>query len=150
MHPWLHTIKSLFEKDRSVSLGSSKLYACMHMQLLSHVQLFVNPWTVAHQTPLSMGFFRQEYWMGLPCPPPRDPPNPGILKLSLLHLLLRQTDSLPLTHLGSPVNHIPEVKVMLRVDGSLYAVSYCEHESGRTYSHSLLKGAIKFLSSCYC
>ena len=36
------------------------------------------PWTVAPQAPLSMGFSRQEYWSGLPCPPPGDLPNPGI------------------------------------------------------------------------
>ena len=36
------------------------------------------PWTVAHQAPLSMGFSRQEYWSGLPCPPPEDFPKPGI------------------------------------------------------------------------
>ena len=36
----------------------------------------VTPWTVASQAPLSMGFFRQEYWRGLPCPPPGDLPNP--------------------------------------------------------------------------
>ena len=36
----------------------------------SHVQLFVTPWTVAHQTPLSMGFSMQEYWSGVPCPAP--------------------------------------------------------------------------------
>ena len=35
---------------------------------LSHVQLFVTPWTVAHQAPLSMGFSRQENWNGLPFP----------------------------------------------------------------------------------
>ena len=46
--------------------------------VLSHVQLFVNPWTVAHQAPLSVEFSRQEYWSGLPFPPPGDPPNPGI------------------------------------------------------------------------
>ena len=44
---------------------------------LSHVQLFATLWTVAHQTPLSMGFSRQEYGSGLPCPLPRDLPNPG-------------------------------------------------------------------------
>ena len=38
----------------------------------------VTPWTVAHQAPLSMGFSRQEYWSGLPCPSPGDIPNPGI------------------------------------------------------------------------
>ena len=50
----------------------------MHAQLLSHVQLFETPCTVAHQTPLSMGFSRQEYWSGLPFSPPGDLPNPGI------------------------------------------------------------------------
>ena len=39
--------------------------------------LFVTPWTVARQAPLSMGLFRQEYWRGLPCPPPGDSPNPS-------------------------------------------------------------------------
>ena len=49
--------------------------------MLSHfscVRLFVNLWTVAHQAPLSMGFSRQEYWSGLPGPPPGDPLDPGI------------------------------------------------------------------------
>ena len=36
------------------------------------------PWTVAHQAPLSMGLSWQEYWSGLPCPPPGDLANPGI------------------------------------------------------------------------
>ena len=47
-------------------------------KLLSHVQLFVTPWIVACQAPLSMGFSRQEYWSGLPFPSPRDLRNPGI------------------------------------------------------------------------
>ena len=46
---------------------------------LSRVQLFVVPWTVACQTPLSMGFPRQEYWSGLPFLPSGDLPNPGLL-----------------------------------------------------------------------
>ena len=37
----------------------------------------VTPWTAAHQAPLSMGFSRQEYWSGLPFPPPGNLPNPG-------------------------------------------------------------------------
>ena len=45
---------------------------------LSHVQLFVTPWTVAHQAPPSMGFSKQEYWSGLPFPSPGDLPDPGI------------------------------------------------------------------------
>ena len=46
------------------------------VQSLSRVQLFATLWTVAHQAPLSIGFSRQEYWSGLPCPPPGDLPNP--------------------------------------------------------------------------
>ena len=42
------------------------------------------PWTVAHQAPLSTGCFRQEYWSGLPCPPPGDLPDPGIEPGSLM------------------------------------------------------------------
>ena len=49
----------------------------------SHVWLFVTLWTSACQAPLSMGFSRQEYWSGLPCPPPRDLPGPGIKTKSL-------------------------------------------------------------------
>ena len=40
------------------------------LSLFSRVRLFATPWTVAHQAPPSMGFSRQEYWSGLPCPPP--------------------------------------------------------------------------------
>ena len=45
---------------------------------LSHVQLFVTPWTVAYKAPLSMEFSRQEYWSGLPFPSPGDLLDPGI------------------------------------------------------------------------
>ena len=51
---------------------------CVCAQSLSHVRLFTTPWTVTRQSPLSMGFSRQEYWNGLLCPPPGDLPNPGI------------------------------------------------------------------------
>ena len=46
---------------------------------LSRVWLFETPWTVARQAPLSMGFSRQELWNGLPCLPPRDLPDLGML-----------------------------------------------------------------------
>ena len=46
--------------------------------MLSRVRLFATTWTVARQVPLFMGFPRQEYWSGLPCPPPGDLPDPGI------------------------------------------------------------------------
>ena len=48
------------------------------VQLLSRVQLFVNPQTEDCQAPLFKGFSRQEYWSGLPFPPPGDLANPGI------------------------------------------------------------------------
>ena len=50
------------------------------------------PWTIAYQAPLSMGFSRQEYWSGRPCPPPGDLPDPGyepvspVLQQILYHL----------------------------------------------------------------
>ena len=46
--------------------------------MLSHVQLFVTPWTVACQVSLSMGFSRREYWSGLLFPPPGDLTDSGI------------------------------------------------------------------------
>ena len=57
--------------------------ACM-LSHFSHVWLFVTLWTAACQAPLSMGFSRQEYWSGLPCPPPGYLPNPGIEPTSLM------------------------------------------------------------------
>ena len=46
--------------------------------MLSRVQLFANPWTVAHQTSLSMGLPREEHLGGLPFTPPGELPDPGI------------------------------------------------------------------------
>ena len=51
--------------------------------VLSFIELFATPWTVAHQAPLSLGFSRQEYWNGLPFLPPGNLPNPGIEPASL-------------------------------------------------------------------
>ena len=48
------------------------------LSCFSHIWLFATPWTVAHQAPLSMGIYRQEYWSGLLCPPPGDILDPGI------------------------------------------------------------------------
>ena len=50
----------------------------------SHVPLFATQWTLAQQAPLSMGFSRQEYCSGLPCPPPRDLLIPGMEPVSLM------------------------------------------------------------------
>ena len=57
----------------------SEFWFSLHLfWLLSHVQLFVTSWTVAHQAPLSMGFPRQEYQSGLPFPSRGDLPSPRI------------------------------------------------------------------------
>ena len=53
------------------------------MKLLSHVRLFVTPWTVAYQVPQSMEFSRQEYWSGMPLPFPEHDPDLGIEPRSL-------------------------------------------------------------------
>ena len=50
--------------------------------LQMYIQLFVAPSTAARQAPLSMWFSGQEYWSGLPCPPPGDLPDPGIISAS--------------------------------------------------------------------
>ena len=67
---------------------------------LSCVWLFVTPWTVAGQAPLSMGYSRQEYWSGLPFPSPRDLPNTGIKPRSWV----LQADSLTSEPPGKPKN----------------------------------------------
>ena len=59
---------------------------CVHAISSVVSDSFVTPWTVAHQAPLPMGFSRQEYWSGLPCPSPGDLPDPGIEPASLIPL----------------------------------------------------------------
>ena len=68
------------------------------VKLLNRVQLFVTPWAVAHQAPMSVEFSRQEYWSGLPCPSPGDLPDPGIEPVSPA----LQADSLPSEPPGKP------------------------------------------------
>ena len=59
------------------------IHVCM-LSFFSRVQLFANLWAVACQAPLSVEFSRQEYWSGLPCPPPGDLLNPEIEPESLM------------------------------------------------------------------
>ena len=73
-------------------------------QLLSQVQLFATLWTVAHWGPLSIGFFRQEYWTRLPFPPPGDLPNPGTESVLLVPPAL-QGDSLPPEPSGKDIQY---------------------------------------------
>ena len=61
----------------------SNEHACCVLSHFSSVQPFVTSWTVVLQAPLSMGFPRQEYWSGLPCPPPGELPDSEIAPMSL-------------------------------------------------------------------
>ena len=72
-------------------------YVCRMVNSFSPVRLFVTLWTIAQQPPLSMGFSKQEYWSGLPCPTAGDLPNPGIEPVSPV----LQEDSLSLCHWGN-------------------------------------------------
>ena len=65
--------------------------------------VFGTSWTIARQASLSMGFSRQEYWSGLPFLPPGDLPQPRGRTCVSCIFLHWQSDSLPLSHLGSPM-----------------------------------------------
>ena len=72
---WWATVHGVTEElDRTVCMPSC----------YNHVQHFAILWTVACQAPLSMGFSRQRYWSGLPCPPPGYLPNPEIEPMFLM------------------------------------------------------------------
>ena len=70
--------ESYMEQPSGSKLEKGYNKAIVNVKSLSCVQLFATPWTVDYQGPLSMGFFRQEYWSGLPFLSPGDLPNPGI------------------------------------------------------------------------
>ena len=76
--PWDHSRVNLGYPETPPILSHLKktFAAVAAVQSLNCVWLFVTPWTVTHQAPLSMGFSRQEYWRGLPSP--EDLPDPGI------------------------------------------------------------------------
>ena len=88
----------------------------MHAKMLQScsTDAFVTPWTVAHQAPLFMGFSRQEYWSGLPCPPPRDLPDPrsNLYSLCFHHW---QAGSLPQMPRGKPNHFVSSVQLLSRV-----------------------------------
>ena len=100
--------------------GWEYIVLCM-LSPSSRVQLFVTPWAIAHQVPLSTGFSPQEHWSGWPCPPP------GIFRtqgpnLHLVPLLHWQAGSLPLSHLGSPENILSLLKKL-----KIYLECKCHH-----------------------
>ena len=95
------------------------------------------PWTAARQAPLSMGLSRQEYWSGLPFPPPGDLPDPGIELMTPLSPAL-QVDSLLLSYQGKPhIQHCLYFKkcffFFLKLKFSGVSTSCCRSESPLIY-----------------
>ena len=84
-----------FHLWQNLRWGEVKLFSC--------VQLFVTPWTVACQAPLSLGFSRQEYWSGLPFPSPGDLPNPRIEPRSPASEADALTSESSLSHIKRPL-----------------------------------------------
>ena len=88
-----HTEWSKSEKEKQrlcfysiklhASFTSQHIMSTVVLSCFSHAWLFTALWTVACRAPLSMGFSRQEYWSGLPCPPSGALPDPGIEPTSL-------------------------------------------------------------------
>ena len=72
----------------------------------SHVQLFGTLWNIVLQAPMSIGFSRQEYWSGFPCPSPGNLPNPGIKPRSPA----LQADALPSEPPGKPLKPRQHIK----------------------------------------
>ena len=102
-----------------------------------HVQLFANLQTESHQAPPSLGFSRQEQWLGSPCTPPGDLTN-SVMELRSPTL---QVDSLPLSHLGSPTKNISSVQFSrsvtsdsLRPRESQHSRPPCPSPTPRAYS----------------
>ena len=104
----LKSLMSFHSVSKEMGLSGQQNLECLTIDLeqstnikcqsLSHVQLFVTPWTVAHQVSLSMEFSRQEFWGGLPFPSPGNLPNPKIEPRSPA----LQADSLPSESPGKP------------------------------------------------
>ena len=123
--------------------GSTNTQSLCMLSSFSRVQLFVTLWTISQQAPLSMGFSKQEYWSGLPCPPPGYLPHAGI------NLVFLMTPALVGSlhhqrHLGSPLS-IPFQYCMIL--HCVYYYSLFTHSSDRYLSCVLL---FLFEHSCSC
>ena len=94
----INKYKFYAKKDIYKVLKYITKYLSEWVKLLSHVQLFVIPWTEAYQAPPSMEFSRQKYWSGLPFPSPGDLSNPGTEPSSPS----LQADALPSGSRGKP------------------------------------------------
>ena len=97
--------------------GLESLWGHKEWSHFTCVQLCVTLWTITHQARLSMGFSKQEYWSGLPCPPSGDPPNPGMEHTPLMSSVLYTKRPM-----GSPSLHLE-----LQIHWSYKTVSLISH-----------------------
>ena len=104
---WVKLLKGSNVAVHSSSFMLGEIKMKVKVKSLSCVRLFVTPWSAAYQVPPSMGFSRQEYWSGLPCPSPGDFPNPGIEPGSLA----LQADSLPSEPPGNQLEYVSQVQI---------------------------------------
>ena len=79
---WMNEWPGVWPSSSGLHLSHTLLLLLL-LSCFSHVQLFATLWTIVHQTPLSMGFSKQEHWSRLHCPPPGYLPDPGIKPVSL-------------------------------------------------------------------
>ena len=125
---WLHSPGPLFSNwgyavqsypsPRSGFLFISFLFLCL-LSRFGRVQLFMTPWTLAREAPLSIEFSRQKYWWGLLCPPPGDLPEPGI-KSTPAEAPAMQADFLALSHWEAL--SFPDCRVSTNVTGAARAL----------------------------
>ena len=99
---WLLLIRTLCPSSLQPTDCWPLLRLCAALSCFSRVQLFATPWTTTRQAPLFMGFSQQQYWSGVPCPPPEDLPNPGI-KSSTLASPALQVNSFTTEPPGKPL-----------------------------------------------
>ena len=90
-----------------ISLYLSSYLGVWVLRHFSQVRLCVAQWTVASQAPLSVGFSRQGYWSGLPCPPPGDLPDPRMESEPLYVSCTGNRILYHYCHLGSPFSYQP-------------------------------------------
>ena len=118
IYTFLYTFQNIAHFPQHISKHTScirlKNVLCAMLSHFSCVWLFAHPWIIAHQASLSMWFFWQECWSGLPCPPLGDLPDPGI-KHTLPASPALQVYSLPLNQReASPCTAPPKYNVQMQ------------------------------------
>ena len=127
-HHYGFQLHCFLQSECNTMVMYTHIYTYLHVCVCSAAQSCL---TLCHSMdcsppgPLSLGFSRQEYWSGLPCPPPGDLPSPGIKPSGFLRLLHWQVGSLPLAPPGKP--YIPAwmyLKLSIRAPWLAGSTSY--------------------------